>query len=94
VFAQIAIFLGLLGTVSGILRSLGAITRSGIGETAIVTAGISEALITTAMGCIIAVPALMTYVRVANRAERKFFQFESYNHTFVDLLLRQREKMV
>jgi len=93
-FAQMAIFLGLLGTVSGMIRSFGAITRSGIGETAIVTAGISEALMTTAMGCVIAVPALITYVHVANRAERKFFQFESYSHTFVDMLLRQRKKMV
>lgn len=54
-------FIGLFGTVVGILRSFGEIARSGQGGFAVVAAGISEALIATAAGICVAVIAVMAY---------------------------------
>lgn len=54
-------FIGLFGTVVGILQSFRSIARSGTGGFAIVASGISEALIATATGIIVAVIAVMAY---------------------------------
>jgi biopolymer transport protein ExbB len=54
-------FIGLFGTVVGILRSFQEMSRSGAGGFAVVAAGISEALIATAAGIVVAVIAVMTY---------------------------------
>lgn len=54
-------FVGLFGTVVGILRSFGDIARTGSGGFAVVAAGISEALIATAAGIIVAVIAVIAY---------------------------------
>jgi biopolymer transport protein ExbB len=54
-------FIGLFGTVVGILRSFGDIARTGTGGFAIVAAGISEALIATAAGILVAVVAVIAY---------------------------------
>lgn len=54
-------FIGLFGTVVGILRSFQDIAKTGAGGFAVVAAGISEALIATAAGIIVAVVAVMTF---------------------------------
>ncbi|MBT6629985.1 MAG: MotA/TolQ/ExbB proton channel family protein, partial [Gemmatimonadetes bacterium] len=59
------------------------------GEPTIVAAGISEALITTVTGLVIAVPSLAVYTYFTQRAESKSIQFEPYGHGFVDALLRR-----
>lgn len=59
--AAIAPFLGLLGTVSGLIRVFSAITESGMGNPAALAGGISEALITTFAGLALAIPALVAY---------------------------------
>ncbi len=87
--ASSAILLGLLGTVSGMIRAFEGIAEKGLGEPTIVAAGISEALITTATGLVIAVPALAVYTYFATRADAKGIQFEAYGHGFVDALLRR-----
>ena len=86
---NIAPLLGLLGTVSGMIRAFEGIAEKGLGEPTIVAAGISEALITTATGLVIAVPALAVYTYFATRADAKGIQFEAYGHGFVDALLRR-----
>ena len=57
----IAPLLGLLGTVLGIIRAFNDIAVTGAGGPAVISAGISEALFTTAAGIIIAVPAAVIY---------------------------------
>jgi len=59
--AAIAPLIGLLGTVWGIMRAFHAMGAAGAGAPSVVAAGVSEALITTAAGLIIAVPAVMFY---------------------------------
>lgn len=54
-------FIGLFGTVVGILRSFQEMAKSGAGGFAVVAAGISEALIATAAGIVVAVVAVMAY---------------------------------
>ena len=53
--------LGLLGTVTGMIAALSALTRNGTSTAKIVAGGISEALYTTAFGLIVAIPALVFY---------------------------------
>lgn len=59
--ANIAPLLGFLGTVTGMIRSFGALAKVGLGDPGAVAAGISEALITTAAGLIIAIPIQFTH---------------------------------
>lgn len=59
--AAIAPFLGLLGTVSGLIRVFSSITADGMGNPAALAGGISEALITTFAGLALAIPALVAY---------------------------------
>lgn len=53
--------IGLLGTVLGVLRAFHDLSKSGSGGPSVVAAGISEALITTVAGLVVAVPAAMIY---------------------------------
>ena len=87
--ANSVVLLGLLGTVNGMIRAFEGIAEKGLGEPTIVAAGISEALITTVTGLVIAVPALAIYTYFSTRAEGRFVQFEAYGHGFVDALLRR-----
>jgi biopolymer transport protein ExbB len=59
--ASISPLLGLLGTVMGMIRTFRAVTISGIGDPAALAGGIAEALVCTAGGLIVAIPALVAY---------------------------------
>ena len=58
-FAAVAPLLGLLGTVRGMMGAFGAIESFGVLDASIVSAGVSEALITTEAGLIVALPLLL-----------------------------------
>jgi biopolymer transport protein ExbB len=87
--AKSSVLLGLLGTVSGMIRAFEGIAEKGLGEPTIVAAGISEALITTVTGLVISVPAIAIFTYFSNRATGRAVQFEPYGHGFVDALLRR-----
>ena len=59
--ASVTPFVGLFGTVWGIMNAFGDIGRMGSANLAVVAPGISEALITTAMGLVAAIPAAVFY---------------------------------
>jgi len=59
--ANLATLLGLLGTVTGMIRSFLNLRVSGVADPARLAGGISEALITTAAGLIVAIPSLLAY---------------------------------
>lgn len=61
IIASIAPLLGLLGTVIGVLNSFDSITKSGLGDPAVFSSGISVALITTVAGLIVAIPHYIGY---------------------------------
>lgn len=59
--ASVAVYIGLLGTITGILRAFHDVSISGSGGISVIIGGISEALSTTAAGLTIAVPAVAAY---------------------------------
>jgi biopolymer transport protein ExbB len=59
--AAMSPLLGLLGTVTGMISAFNAITEAGVGDPRALSGGIGEALITTAAGLIVAIPALFAY---------------------------------
>jgi len=65
--AAVAPLVGLLGTVWGIMRAFRDMSSTGSAAPSVVAAGVAEALVTTAIGLIIAVPALMLYNHFARR---------------------------
>jgi len=65
--AAVAPLVGLLGTVTGIMRAFNDMSATGSGSPSVVAAGVAEALITTAIGIMIAVPVLMAYNAFARR---------------------------
>jgi biopolymer transport protein ExbB/biopolymer transport protein TolQ len=84
-------FIGLFGTVVGIINAFTGIAQSGSGGLAAVSAGISEALITTAFGILVAVPAVMAFNYFTTRLER--FQIEMSNSSaeLLDFFLKKHE---
>ena len=84
-------FIGLFGTVVGIINAFTGIALSGSGGLAAVSAGIAEALITTAFGILVAVPAVMAFNYFTTRLER--FQIEMSNSSaeLLDFFLKKHE---
>src|SRR6266511_470670 len=78
-------FLGLLGTVVGIMNSFHSIGQQGSANLAVVAPGISEALIATAAGLGAAIPAVMAYNFFVNRARRWATEMDGFS---LDLLNR------
>lgn len=82
-------YVGLFGTVWGIMnsfRSLGALQQATIAD---VAPGIAEALIATAIGLFAAIPAVIAYNRYSNRVERLVARYEIFMDEFAALLHRQ-----
>jgi biopolymer transport protein ExbB/TolQ len=67
--AGVAPFLGLFGTVTGLIAAFRGIAESGSGGLATVSGGISEALVTTVIGLFVAIPALWAYNFFMNRVD-------------------------
>ena len=67
VVASVAPMIGLLGTVSGMISAFQTIGRGGMGRTELLAGDIGEALITTATGLVIGIPAMIAYFILRNR---------------------------
>ena len=84
-----SVYIGLLGTVWGIMsafRGLGAVQQATI---AMVAPGISEALIATAMGLIAAIPAVIAYNFFTNQVERLSNSYQTFQEEFSGILHHQ-----
>ncbi len=66
---NISPFVGLFGTVIGVMRAFEAISRTGSGGLATVSAGIAEALVATAAGLFVAIPAVIAYNYFVSRVK-------------------------
>lgn len=74
--ASISPLLGLLGTVLGMIRTFNALSTSGAGNPMALASGIAEALITTAAGLTVAIPALLAYRYTRGRVTNLVVQME------------------
>ncbi|MEM6391012.1 MAG: protein TolQ, partial [Pseudomonadota bacterium] len=82
-------FVGLFGTVWGIMRSFQDIAISGNTSLAVVAPGIAEALLATGLGLLAAIPAVVLYNALTSQADRLVESFESFADEFSTLLSRQ-----
>jgi biopolymer transport protein ExbB len=85
-------FVGLFGTVVGILNAFTGIAHSKATGLAAVAGGIAEALITTAMGLIVAIPAVMMFNYLTNRVEAFDVEMDNSSSELVDYFLKQRQR--
>jgi len=82
-------YVGLFGTVWGIMHSFHALGNVKQATLALVAPGISEALVATAMGLFAAIPAVIAYNRFSARIERLNNRYEAFMEEFSTLLQRQ-----
>jgi biopolymer transport protein ExbB len=90
--AAVSPLLGLLGTVLGMIRVFATISLAGLGNPETLSSGISEAMVTTAAGLIIGIPALVAYNWLNGRADRIIFDLEYYSSKVLDTLRRRQIK--
>jgi len=90
--AAVSPLLGLLGTVIGMIRVFSSISQTGLSNPEVLSSGISEAMVTTAAGLIIGIPALVAYNWLNGRADRIIFDLEYYSSKVLDTLRRRQAK--
>jgi len=86
---SISPYIGLLGTVIGIMISFHALSNVTQASIALVAPGISEALIATAMGLFAAIPAVIFYNNFSSKVERLYNQYDIFKEEFSTILHRQ-----
>ena len=84
--AGVAPLLGLLGTVTGIIKAFNVIYSGGLGDPRALSGGISEALLTTAFGLMVAIPAYVAYRYLRGRVDGIVVQIEKDVVRFADAL--------
>ncbi|HBD20283.1 MAG TPA: protein TolQ [Arenimonas sp.] len=82
-------YVGLVGTVFGIMVTMHGLSTEQSASIAAVAPGISEALFATAIGLFVAIPAVWAYNRFATRVERLSVRYESFAEEFSSILQRQ-----
>lgn len=87
---SIATYVGLFGTVWGIMTSLQALGNAKQATIAMVAPGISEALVATALGLFTAIPAVLAYNRYTTRANALLNRYERFQEELVSLIEQQR----
>ena len=90
--AAVTPLLGLLGTVIGMVKVFTAITTHGVGNPTVLAGGIAEALITTAAGLTVAIPALIAYRYYRTRVDKLVVDMEKEAIKLVEALHRRNEK--
>jgi biopolymer transport protein TolQ len=80
-------FIGLFGTVWGIMNAFTGIGTAGSASLAVVAPGIAEALVTTAMGLAAAIPAVIAYNYNLSRVNRMIINMDDYSEELVDYIL-------
>lgn len=89
---SIAPLLGLLGTVFGMMDAFAAIVRGGIGDPTLLADGINKALITTAAGLAVAIPALMFHRYFEGRVDALVLKMEEEALKLIEIMHGEREE--
>ncbi len=85
-------FVGLLGTVVGIINAFQQMAATGSGGLATVSAGISEALITTAFGLLVAIPAVMAYNYMQGWVDARMVDMTESSNELLDHVARKLDE--
>ena len=89
---SVAFYVGLFGTVIGIMTSFQAIAGSDSTNLAVVAPGIAEALLATAIGLLAAIPALLAYNKLTTEAGKIGSRLEAFADEFSGILSRQLDE--
>ncbi len=90
--AAVAPLMGLLGTVLGMIKVFEVIQTLGVGQAKALSGGISEALITTATGLFIGIPALILYNYLAARSENLILDIEKHTVDLLNRIIRMKRE--
>ncbi len=90
--ANLTPLLGLLGTVSGMIKTFNVISVQGVGNPAPLAGGIAEALITTASGLCVAIPTLVCYRILRDKADSLIFEMEENSIRLVEIMEEYNRK--
>lgn len=82
-------FIGLFGTVWGIMTSFQEIGASGAANLAVVAPGISEALVATAMGLVVAIPAVVGYNHITTKINRVTSEMDNFSSDLLNIVAKQ-----
>ncbi len=83
-------FIGLFGTVIGIINAFRGMALTGSGGIAAVSAGIAEALVTTALGLFVAIPAVWMFNIFMNNIERFQVEMSNSSNELIDYFIKRR----
>jgi biopolymer transport protein ExbB len=90
--ANVEPMLGFLGTVSGMIKSFGTLATQGLSNPGAVAAGISEALITTAAGLIVAIPAQIAFNFFTTKVTRYVRDIETASNMLLETFIEMESK--
>lgn len=91
--AVISPLLGLLGTVTGMIKVFNVISLQGVGHPTALAAGISEALVTTAAGLFVAIPTLVIHNFFLKKANANILEMENTSMELLDILAEQSKRV-
>jgi biopolymer transport protein TolQ len=87
-------YVGLFGTVWGIMLSFKALANVQQATVSMVAPGIAEALVATAMGLFAAIPAVIAYNRYATEIGRLLNRFDAFQEEFANIIFRQAQQSI
>lgn len=92
ILGAVAPLLGLLGTVTGMIETFQTITLFGTGDPKLMSGGISEALVTTEVGLMIAIPVMLCHTYLSRRAEAIVGEMEEKAVSLSNIIERERTR--
>ena len=92
--AAVSPLLGLLGTVTGIIETFQSITLYGTGDPRVMSGGISQALVTTVMGLLVAIPLLLFHGYLSSKSNSLIQILDEKSIAYVALLADENRKKV
>lgn len=84
--SNVSPLLGLLGTVLGMIQSFNDISSSAMGRPDLLAGGISQALLTTAAGLLVAIPAYLLYIYFLGRTDKLTMEMDQYAQRVVEII--------
>lgn len=91
IVASTSPYIGLFGTVWGIMQAFTALANVQQATISMVAPGIAEALVATALGLFAAIPAVIAYNRFINDIGRMMNRYDSFEEEFINILIRQSQ---